>query len=193
MLSAAMFLHHDTLSHITPHTEIILSDFMAHILASPFLETSPIACDYVRKAPKSVQKLSSLISESSPNICVATISFSPPGHWVCLIIDCCAGTIGWGDSAGRAAPAGLEKCLRAWLGIFSPQIEFAAPHALRSAQQPDGYSCRIISVNTLKHNVFSDELWNESCRETLCVAEFLDILEISESCTSTVSTLALML
>ena len=188
-----MFLRCDTLSHITPRAEIVLSDFMAHILASPSLEASPIACDYVRKAPKSVQKLGSLISESSPNIRVATISFSPPGHWACLIIDCCAGTISWGDSAGQAAPAGLEKCLRAWLEIFSPQIKFAAPHALRCAQQPDGYSCGIISVNTLKHNVFGDELWNESHRETLRVAELLDILEISESCTLTVSTLALML
>lgn len=193
MLSATRFLRRDTLSHITPRTEIIQSDFMAHILASPSLETSPIACDYVKKAPKSVQRLGSLISESSPNIRVATISFSPPGHWACLIIDCRAGTIGWGDSAGRVAPAGLEKHLKAWLGIFSPQIKFAVPHTLCCARQPDGYSCRIVSVNTLKHNIFGDKLWNESHRETLRVAEFLDILEISESCTATVSTLALML
>ncbi|KAN0139136.1 hypothetical protein V8E53_003025 [Lactarius tabidus] len=185
MLSATVSLRCDALTHITPRTEIVLSDFMTHILASPSLETSPIPCDYVKKAPKSVQKLGSVISESSPDIRVATISFSPPGHWACLIIDCRAGTIGWGDSAGRTAPAGLEKRLKAWLGIFSPQIKFAALHTLPCAHQPDGYSCGIISVNTLKHNVFGDKLWNVSCRETLRVAEFLDILEISEGCTAT--------
>jgi hypothetical protein len=80
MLSAAVSLHCDALSHITPHTEIILSNFMTHILTSSSLETSPIPCDYVKTAPKSVQKLGSVISESSPDIQVATISFSPPGH-----------------------------------------------------------------------------------------------------------------
>lgn len=186
MLSASIHLHRDTLSHITPHTEIVLSDFVTHILSSPLLETPPILCDYITKAQKSVQKLGSVISGSSPDIRVATVSFSPPGHWACLIIDCQAGTIGWGDSAGRAAPAGLEKRLQAWLGLFSPQIKFSALQALPCAHQMDGYSCGIIAVNTLKHNIFGDKLWSESCRESLRIAEFLDILEISERHRATV-------
>jgi hypothetical protein len=180
MLSAAMYLRRDILSRMAPRTEIVLSDFITHILASPLLETSPIPCDYVMKAPKSVQKLGSAISETSSSLRVATVSFSPPGHWACLVIDCQAGTIGWGDSAGRAAPAGLEKRLKAWLGLFSPQIEFSTPQALPCAHQTDGYSCGIIAVNTLKHNLFGDKLWNESHRESLRIAEFLEILEISE-------------
>jgi hypothetical protein len=193
MLRAVMYLRRDTLSQITPHTEIILTNFITHILASPLLEASPIPGDYAKKAPKLVQKLGSAISESPSDIRIATISFSPPGHWACLIIDYRARTISWGDSAGRAAPAGLEKRLKAWLGLFSPQIEFSELQALHCAHQTDGYSCGIISVNTLKHNLFGDKLWSESHRESLRIAEFLDILEISESHRESVGTFISML
>ena len=181
MLSAAMHLRRDTLSRVVPHTEIILSNFVTHILESPLLEMTPIPCDYLNKAPKSVQKLVSVISESSSGIRIATVSFSHPSHWACLIIDCQAGTISWGDSFGRAAPAGLEKRLKAWLGLFSPQIKFSSLQALPCAHQTNGYSCAIIAVNTLKHNLFGDELWSEQHRESLRIAEFFDILEISGS------------
>ncbi|KAF8265266.1 hypothetical protein EI94DRAFT_1804637 [Lactarius quietus] len=237
MLNATIYLRRGTLSHIIPRTEIILSDFTTHILASKLLDVSPVPCDYVKKAPKSVLRLSSVISESSSNLRLAMVSFLPPGHWACLIIDFQAGTIGWGDSARRAAPARLEKCLRAWLQLFSPQVQFLAPQALllRFAQpaskqrrclhehwknchdypeahtwesraeedikeeaairtlvqaeddrylaydETDGYSCGIITVNTLKHNVFGDKLWDESCQESLWIAEFLNILETSDS------------
>ena len=181
MLRAVMYLRHDTLSNITPRTEIILTDFVTHILASPLLEASPIPCNYAKNAPKSVQRLGSVISENPLDIRIAMVSFSPPGHWASLIIDCQARTIGWGDSAGRAAPAGLEQRLKAFLGLFSPQIEFSALQALHCAHQTDAYSCGIISVNTLKHNLFGEKLWSESHRESLRIAEFLDILEISES------------
>lgn len=134
------------------------------------------------KAPKSVQRLISIISECSSAIQIATVLFSPPSHWACLIIDFQSRTIGWGDSAGRAAPDSLEKRLKAWLGLFSPQIEFSALQALPCVQQTDGYSCGIIAVNTLKHNIFGDKLWSKSRRETLRIAEFLDILDLSESC-----------
>jgi hypothetical protein len=180
MLRATMYQRCDTLSHITPRTEIVLTDFISHILGSPHLDTSPIPYDYTKNAPKSVQRLGSVISGSSSDIRIATVSFSPPGHWACLIVDFQAQTIGWGDSTRRAAPAGLEKRLKAWLHIFAPQIKFSSLQALPCARQTDGYSCGIISVNTLKHNVFGDELWAESRRESLRIAEFLDILEISE-------------
>jgi hypothetical protein len=187
MLSAVMHLHRDTLLHTLPRTEVVLSDFITHILTSPLLEMSPIPSDYVAKAPKSVQRLVSIISESSSAIQIATVAFSPPGHWACLILDFQARTISWGDSDGRAAPASLEKRLKAWLGLFSPHIKFSALQALPCAQQTDAYSCRVIAVNTLKHNIFRDKLWGEACRESLHIAEFLDILELSETHRATVS------
>jgi hypothetical protein len=98
MLSAVMHLRRNTLSHTLPRTEVVLSDFVTHILTSPLLETSPIPSDYVTKAPKSVQRLGSIISESSSAIQIATVTFSPPGHWACLILDFQSRTISWGDS-----------------------------------------------------------------------------------------------
>jgi hypothetical protein len=187
MLRAAIYQRSDTLSQITPHTEIVLTDFITHVLSSQHLETSPIPHDYTKSAPKSVQRLGSVISKSPSDIRIATVSFSPPGHWACLIVDFQARTIGWGDSAGRAAPAGLEKHLKAWLHFFSPQIKFSALQALPCARQPDGYSCGIIAVNTLKHNIFGDTLWSQSHCESLRVAEFLNILEIEE-CRTTENT-----
>ena len=93
-VSAAMYLRRDTLSCMALRTEIVLTDFITHIIASTPLKTSPIPCDYATKAPKSVQKLCSVISESSSGPRVTPVSFSPPGHWACLIIDCQAGLIG---------------------------------------------------------------------------------------------------
>ena len=188
MLRAMMNLRCDTLSHIAPRTEIVLTDFVTHILASPLLDASPIPCSYAKTAPKSVQRLGALIFENPSDIRTATAAFSPPGHWASLIIDCQARTIGWGDSAGRTAPAGLEKRLRSFLGLFSPQIEFLALQVLCCAHQTDAYSCGIISVNALKHNLFGENLWSESHWESLRVAEFLDILEISESHRESVGT-----
>ena len=184
MLRAAIYQRSDALSQITPHTEIVLTDFITHVLTSPHLETSPIPYDYTKNAPKSVQQLGSVISKSPSDIRIATVSFSPPGHWACLIINFQARTISWGDSAGRVAPAGLEKRLKAWLHIFSPQIEFLALQVLPCARQTDAYSCGIITINTLKHNIFGDELWSQSRCESLHIAEFLNILEISDCHTS---------
>ena len=95
-----MYLHHDTLSHITPHTEIIMTDFITHVLALPLLEVSPIPSNNANNVPKSVQRLGSVISKSPSDIWIATVTFSPLSHWAGLIIDCQAWTISWGDSVG---------------------------------------------------------------------------------------------
>ena len=181
MLTAAIHLRQDSLSCMVPHTEIVLSDFSSHILTSLLLVTSPITRSYLDKAPKSILKLGSIISNTSMDIQIAAVSFSPPGHWASLLINFQAGTIGWGDLAGRAPPAGFEKRLKTWLAYFAPQNQFSGIHALPCAHQFNGYSCGIIVVNTLKHHIFGDKFWNESLRETLRISEFVDILEFSES------------
>ena len=188
MLSAAVHSHKDSLSCMVPRTEIVRTDFASHILISPLLETTPIAQDYADKAPKSVLRLGSIISSCPIGIRVAAVSFSPPGHWACFIVDCQARTISWGDSAGHKPPAGFEKRLNAWLGLFCPEIQFSALQRLPCARQTDAYSCGIIAVNTIKHHLFGDELWTVSNRECLRVSEFLNILKFSESCRIRVST-----
>ncbi|KAI9443778.1 hypothetical protein H4582DRAFT_2053569 [Lactarius indigo] len=181
MVNAAVHFHHESLSRMVPHTEIVQSDFAAHILTSPLLETTPITHDYMNKAPQSVIRLGSIISSCSTDIRVVAVAFSPPGHWACLLIDFQARTIAWGDSMRRDPPAGFEKRLRTWLGLFCPQNQFSALQQLPCACQTDAYSCGVITINTMKHHVFGDKLWTKSSRERLRVSEFLSILEFSES------------
>lgn len=180
MLAVTRRLHHDALYGAVPCTELASPDFPSHILTSPLLATTPIAPDYFSKAPKSVIALGTTIANALSGIRVAAIAFSPPGHWACLLIDSCARTISWGDSAGFSVPAGFEDRLRAWLALFIPQTRFLPLQELLCAHQTDSYSCGIIAVNTLKHHIFGDNLWTPMQREILRIHEFLDIMEFSE-------------
>ena len=188
MLSATVHSHHDSLSRMVPHTEIVQSDFTSHILISPLLETTPIMQDYMEKAPRSSLRLGSIVSSCPKGIRIAAVAFSPPGHWACFLVDFQAGTILWGNSAGHKPPTGFEKRLNIWLGLFCPEIKFSALQRLPCAHQTDAFSCGIIAINTIKHHLFGDELWTQSSRECLRVAEFLNILKFSESCREWVST-----
>ncbi|KAH8977094.1 hypothetical protein EDB92DRAFT_2002633 [Lactarius akahatsu] len=107
--------------------KIVPSDFAAHILMSPLLETTPIAHNYMDKAPQSAIRLGSIISSCPTDIRVIAVAFSPPDHWACLLIDFHARTIAWGDSMRRDLPVGFEKHLRAWLGHFCPQKSCRIP------------------------------------------------------------------
>lgn len=191
MLSITRRLRRDTLSGAAPCIEIASPDFPSHILTSPLLAMTPIAPDYFSKAPKSVTGLGTMIANATEGIRIASIAFSPPGHWACLLIDSLAGTINWGDSAGRAVPSGFEDRLRAWLGLFIPKTQFLPLQELTCARQTDGYSCGIIAVNTLKHHLFGDDLWTSSRREIFRIQEFLDIMDFSESQRACVSIFAL--
>ena len=121
------------------------------------------------------------MKHAASGILIAAVAYSPENHWACLLIDSQARTIHWGDSAGRAMPTGGEDRLRVWLSHFLPHTQFQPLQNLSCAHQPDSYSCGIISVNTLKHHLFGDDLWTSPRREVLRVEEFLDIMEFSET------------
>ncbi|KAI0301414.1 hypothetical protein BC826DRAFT_1102007 [Russula brevipes] len=188
MLTVATCVRHGTLSHAVPCTEILSPDFPSHIFSSPLLATTPLTSVYLTKAPKHITKLATSLSNAAAGFRIATVAFSPPGHWACLLVDSQAGTICWGDSLGRAIPSGYEARLKAWLEFFVPQLRFLPLQRLPCAHQTDSYSCGIISVNTLKHHLFGDTLWTESRREILRIEEFLDIMDFSEGWRMRVST-----
>lgn len=189
MLTVTKRLHNVAPSGVIPCTEIVSPDFPSHILLFPLLASTPIAPDYFTKAPKSIIDLGRKIANAATGVRIAAVAFSPLDHWASLIIDTHAGTISWGDSIGRAMPAGFEGRLRAWLALFIPQTEFLPLQYLLCAQQTDTYSCGIIAVNTLKHHLYGKELWTSSRRETLRIQEFLDIMEFSERWNACVSAL----
>ena len=191
MLAVTRHLRHEMLSRARPCVEIISPEFPSHILTSPLLATTPIAPSYFSKAPKSIIGLGTTIANAPTGIRITSVTFSPPGHWGSLLIDSIAGTISWGDSAGRAAPAGFEDRLRAWLALFIPQTQFSTLQDLPCARQTDNYSCGIVAVNTLKHHLFGDDLWTSAHREILRIQEFLDIIDFSETRRACVSTFSL--
>ena len=187
MLSITRHLRHDIISSASPCIEIVSPDFTSHLFNSPLLSTTRISPEYTSNAPKSVIRIGDKIRCASSGIRIAAIVYSPENHWACLIIDSKARTIQWGDSLGRPMPVGGEDRLRAWLLFFLPHIRFLPLQNLSCARQTDGYSCGIIAINTLKHNLFGDDPWTSSRREIHRIEEFLDIMEFSENWKSGVS------
>jgi hypothetical protein len=180
MLGAAVVLRSGTLSSAGIQTEVALSDFSSYLWESPLLAATPTMSNYPESTPKSIIKLGTAIANAPAGIRIASVVFSPPDHWACLLIDARAGTIGWGDSLGRPVPAAFEDRLRGWLAHIIPQTSFSPLHNLPCAHQTDSYSCGIIAVNTLKHHLFGDDIWTLSHREIQRVQEFLDIMDFSE-------------
>ena len=191
MLAVTKHLRQNVLICADACIEIASPDFASHVLTSPLLLSTPIISDYFRNAPKFAIRLGNKVKCATSGILIAAVAYSPKNHWACLFIDSRARTIQWGDSVGRAMPAGGEGRLRAWLSLFLPHTQFQPLKNISCARQSDNYSCGIIAVNTLKHYLFGDDLWTLSCRETLRVEEFLDIMEFSESSKASVSVPAL--
>ena len=186
-LAVTRCLRHTVLSGADPCIEIASPNFFSHVLYLPLLSTTPITPDYSHNAPKSMIRLGDKIKCAASGILIAAVAYSPESHWACLLIDSQARTIQWGDSVGRAMPAGSKDRLRAWLSLFLPHTQFLPLRNLSCACQTDSYSCGIIAINTLKHHIFGDNLWTLPSREILCVGEFLDIMEFSESWKASVS------
>ena len=124
MLAVTRHLCNDIISSADPCIEIASPDFASHVLNSPLFSETRITSDYSRNAPKSVIRLGDKIRCATSGIRVGAVAYSPESHWASLLIDSQARTIQWGDSLGRAIPAGLEDRLRVWLSFFLPHMQF---------------------------------------------------------------------
>lgn len=72
-------------------------------------------------------------------------------HWCGLIIDIPTRTLQYGDPLGHQPPAELVDIIRWWL-----QFSFPEPFSVDTmsvTKQEDTYSCSILTVNALAHNV----------------------------------------
>ena len=181
MLAVTRHLRNGIISSADPCIEIASPDFTSHVLNSPLFSSTHITSDYSHNAPKAVIRLGDKIRCAASGIRVGAVAYSPENHWASLLIDSKAMTIQWGDSLGRAMPAGGEDRLRVWLSFFLPHMQFLPIQTLSCAHQSDDYSCGIIAVNTVKHHLFGDDLWTSPHREIHRIEEFLDIMEFSES------------
>ncbi|KDQ60705.1 hypothetical protein JAAARDRAFT_45525 [Jaapia argillacea MUCL 33604] len=105
------------------------------------------------------------------------VAYNPKFHWAALCVDVHRREIMWGDSLGWLYPELLFVGLDTWLRQHIGGRSFSVFTDLTCAEQNDHYSCGIIAINTLKHNIFGDPLWTPETRDLLRVQEFLDILQ----------------
>lgn len=137
---------------------------------------------YPQEASKALLRAAETVQHHDATTTIYSVSYAPPKHYgaYSITVNSKSGEVKaqWGDSVeGRSYPRKFHQGLKKWasyhLSTRSVKISNALPHAT----QDDIYSCAIISINTLKHNIFGDVLWTSSTRETLRVTEFLDIIE----------------
>lgn len=67
--------------------------------------------------------------------------------------------------------------LQTWIATHFTSFTSSFSEDLKCAQQSDNFSCSIIAVNTIKHNVFGDALWCSRNGNDHHVEEFLAIME----------------
>ena len=88
---------------------------------------------------------------------VSWTSVGTRGHWVPYIVDPVASTIFCGDPLGRSIPADLRDALQWWIcdlwrrmgePTTSPRFE-----SILATSQEDGFSCGILSTNSLLHHL----------------------------------------
>jgi len=110
---------------------------------------------------------------------VWTVVHSPPIHFGAMSITKSNNIlkVQWGDSLRFSQPKKMINGIKKWASHHLPHARLKFTQDLPCATQTDAFSCSIISINTLKHNLFDDERWTEKTREKIRIQEFLDILE----------------
>ena len=93
---------------------------------------------------------------------VAWISVCGLGHWVSFIIDPIASTIFFADSLGQPIPRNLRDALQWWLCNLRRKMEEpeTSPQFKQISVTPqhDGFSCGILSTNSLAHHLLPHTL-----------------------------------
>ncbi|KAH6871759.1 hypothetical protein BKA70DRAFT_1484362 [Coprinopsis sp. MPI-PUGE-AT-0042] len=85
-------------------------------------------------------------------------------HWVTGVIDFETSTVCYGDSLSNYWSTGVPRKFDAKLFRWLKQSfrrAFKSEDTLPRADQNDGYSCGIITANTIEHNVFGTPLWED--------------------------------
>ena len=110
---------------------------------------------------------------------VWTVVHSPPIHFGAISITKSNNIlrVQWGDSLRFPQPKKMINGIKKWASYHLPHVRLKFTQDLPCATQTDAFSCSVISINTLKHNLFGDERWTEKTREKIRIQEFLDILE----------------
>ncbi|KAF5326015.1 hypothetical protein D9611_000001 [Ephemerocybe angulata] len=93
-------------------------------------------------------------------------------HWIAVKVDFVEKTISYGDSLpdGFKVPKDFEKALQDSLKSTLGLTKFKSTgNTLVHGVQEDGYSCGLVTANTIEHELFQDALWtpNDAVRHRL--------------------------
>ena len=91
-------------------------------------------------------------------VSVAWISLSGNGHWVSYTVNPTSSLISYGDSLGRLIPTSLLAAFRWWLLSLRQMMGLSAGDAITTLSLPitpqeDGFSCGILSTNSIGHHL----------------------------------------
>ncbi|KAJ8690007.1 hypothetical protein PTI98_012852 [Pleurotus ostreatus] len=143
-------------------------------MASPYFEDTP---------PSELHVIGVALARltESDTAQIFSVGYSHPYHWGAFVITVSGARIQlrWGDSLRRAIPSTLLKGFRKWARHHVPRRFLTTDKGLQCSIQPlgDAYSCGIIAVNALHHELFGDALWMNKRRDSLRLEEFLASME----------------
>ncbi|KAG2153499.1 uncharacterized protein EDB93DRAFT_1248765 [Suillus bovinus] len=95
-------------------------------------------------------------------------------HWAAIEVNVINRTISYADSLGWDWPSHDIDTIHHWLGHHGLS-GFSNTSALQCGQQLDSFLCGIAAINTIKHAVFRDPLFNNNEAFSLRMEEFLDL------------------
>ncbi|KAG1746684.1 uncharacterized protein EDB91DRAFT_1267269 [Suillus paluster] len=123
-----------------------------------------------------------LNEKRNTSACPLSYSIFTDIHWAAIEVNVIDQTISYADSLGWSWPTHDIDTIRHWLGRHGLS-GFSNANALQCGQQLDSFSCGIAAINTIKHAVFCDPLFDDNGAFSLCMEEFLglayDHLELS--------------
>ncbi|KAJ8083643.1 hypothetical protein PM082_009518 [Marasmius tenuissimus] len=156
------------------HTNLIAPCSLSVLLSSsPYLKATGDV--YNAKAPQDLLKFGTKLASSGAKSLWTVVHI--PGHWVAMKISMPERHIHWSDSFRGPVPKKIKAVIKSWLYQHLPSKQFSFQDLLECAHQGDDtHSCGIIAVNTLKHQLFGDNLWEKKSRESLRIREFNDIV-----------------
>ncbi|EKM49366.1 uncharacterized protein PHACADRAFT_33444 [Phanerochaete carnosa HHB-10118-sp] len=99
-------------------------------------------------------------------------------YWALFIIKPMSRHVHYGDSLGRPFKGDNIHALQHWLGQHcssSWNVDLNVPIVVQPYD--DNFSCGILIINTIRHDLFEQPLWTEKTRELLRVTEYLHLVD----------------
>jgi hypothetical protein len=112
--------------------------------------------------------------------------FNNGNHWIAFLVDFEKRSIRWGDSLEdvMARPTRRIQAVQRWLKFHFGGKPFTEENSLVHGEQPDGYSCAIVTINTIEHAIWGEPLWTARTRTLVRVRKFFDIMIRSQELVS---------